>query len=162
MVTYGKETWILDQRNKIKVNAVKIEYWRRSCPLTRMDKIKNEEMRMGMRIQKDILTTIAVEQLKWYEYVRRSRDSVRKPILDQLYETNFHHPPQGEGRFAGYEEVTQYQTFPIWKYRVKPLFNPWGRMSRSQRAKTVFLLNLPPIYIYSIVSYMYIIHKLDT
>ncbi|CAG9829626.1 unnamed protein product [Diabrotica balteata] len=57
------------RRNKI--NATEMDYWRRSCRLSRMDKITNDEIKRRMEIKKDTLNYIEEKRLKWYGHVRR-------------------------------------------------------------------------------------------
>lgn len=49
-----------------------MEYWRRCCGLTRMDRVPNKEIRRTMNIQSDIVKCIEDKRLLWYSYVRRA------------------------------------------------------------------------------------------
>ncbi|XP_060531566.1 probable cytochrome P450 6a20 [Cylas formicarius] len=43
-----------------------MEYWRRSCRISRIDKVTNEEIRQRMGVKKDTLTLIEDKRLVWY------------------------------------------------------------------------------------------------
>lgn len=74
-MSYGAETWVINKRNRSKINAVEMEYWRRCCRIIRTDRIPNEEIRNRMGIQKDAVSRIEEKQLSWYGHVRRSSDN---------------------------------------------------------------------------------------
>ena len=69
--TYGAELWEISKRNKTRIKAMEMEFWRRSCQLTRMDKVRNTEIRARMGIDIDIIETIEVKRLKWYGHIQR-------------------------------------------------------------------------------------------
>jgi len=72
IMTYGAENWILNKKYKNKVTATEMEYWRRSCRVTKMDRIRNEEIKRRMGINDDVLGYIEEKRLSWYGHVRRT------------------------------------------------------------------------------------------
>lgn len=48
-----------------------MQYWRRCCGVTIMDRITNEEIRRRMDIEKDAIHYIEEKRLIWYGHVRR-------------------------------------------------------------------------------------------
>lgn len=75
IMTYAAEHWIINKRNKSKITAVEMEYWRRCCGVTRMDRVRNEEIRQRMNVQTDALNYIEEKRLQWYGHVRRCSSS---------------------------------------------------------------------------------------
>lgn len=74
IMTYGAEIWVVNKKIKGNINAVEMEYWRRCCGLTRMDRVSNEEIRRRMGVDKTIITYIEEKRLQWYGHVRRAGD----------------------------------------------------------------------------------------
>lgn len=75
IMTYGAETWVINKRNKSKINAVEMECWRRCCRVVRTDRIPNEEIRNRMGVEKDAISRIEEKRLSWYGHARRSSDN---------------------------------------------------------------------------------------
>ncbi|KAL3284148.1 hypothetical protein HHI36_018316 [Cryptolaemus montrouzieri] len=50
---------------------MEMDYWRRSCGLTRLDRIKNTEIRERAEVDLDIKDTIEAKRLEWYGHLRR-------------------------------------------------------------------------------------------
>ncbi|XP_050497794.1 uncharacterized protein LOC126878967 [Diabrotica virgifera virgifera] len=68
---YGAELWEINQRNKSKIKAMEMNYWRRCCRLTRLDRVRNEDIRRQMEIDLDIIDTIEAKRLNWYGHLQR-------------------------------------------------------------------------------------------
>jgi hypothetical protein len=51
-----------------------MDYLRRLARMSRMDRIRNETIRTKMRMNKDILQEIEVQQLRWYGHIMRMED----------------------------------------------------------------------------------------
>ena len=68
---YGSDVWSITERNKKKLKAVEMEYWRKSCGLTKLDKIRNEEIRRRAEVDIDVIETIETKQLAWYGHLSR-------------------------------------------------------------------------------------------
>ena len=50
------------------------EYWKRSCRLSRMDRITNDDVRRRLKVEKDVLVYSEERRLVWHGHVRRSGD----------------------------------------------------------------------------------------
>ena len=50
---------------------MEMDYWRRCCKLTKLDREKSEEIERRMEIDIDIMETIEVKKLRWYGHVQR-------------------------------------------------------------------------------------------
>lgn len=75
IMTYGAENWVINKKNKNKITATEMEYWRRCCLVTRRDRIRNEEIKRRMGIDKDTYTYIEEQRLIWYGHVRRADEN---------------------------------------------------------------------------------------
>ena len=71
---YGSEVWEITEKSKKKLRAVEMEYWRRCCALTKLDKIRNEEIRNRVGVSIDIIDTIESKRLSWYGHMRRMKN----------------------------------------------------------------------------------------
>ena len=68
---YGSEAWTLSNKLKGKLNATEMMYWRRCCKTTLLDKVRNEEIRNKMDVQRTFVENIERKQLLWYGHMRR-------------------------------------------------------------------------------------------
>jgi hypothetical protein len=55
VVLYGSEVWDLRQKNVEKLLATGMGVLRRSCRKTRLDRVKNEDIRREMEVDGDII-----------------------------------------------------------------------------------------------------------
>lgn len=75
IMTYGAEIWVLNKRNRSKIRAAEMDFWRRSCRVSRLDRLTNEEIKQRMGVEKDTLDYIEEKCLTWYGHVRRADPS---------------------------------------------------------------------------------------
>lgn len=68
---YGSEVWEISKKNEKKLKAMEMDFWRRSCGLTLLDKVKNEEIKRKAEVSINIMDTIEVKRLKWYGHIQR-------------------------------------------------------------------------------------------
>jgi hypothetical protein len=68
---YGSETWRLTENNKRRVEATEMDAMRRSCRISRKDRIRNVTIRQQIRLEETIIKEIEKKQLKWYGHVQR-------------------------------------------------------------------------------------------
>lgn len=73
--TYGSEVWTLNKSLKDKIAATEMMYWRRCCKVTLMDRIRNDDIRERMNIDKPLTTIIEEKQLTWYGHMRRMNEN---------------------------------------------------------------------------------------
>lgn len=71
IATYGSEVWEISKGNENKLTAMEMDYWRRSCGLTLLDKVRNEEIRRKAEVSFNIIDTIEIKRLKWYGHLNR-------------------------------------------------------------------------------------------
>lgn len=74
-MTYGAENWVINKKYQNKIKATEMEFWRRSCRLTRLDRIRNDEIKRRMGVEKDVLEYIEEKRLLWYGHVRRASEN---------------------------------------------------------------------------------------
>ena len=71
VVIYGSEVWQLTQKIKNNLLAVEMDFWRRSARKSRVEHVKNEDIRRQMKVSGSIIEDIEKQQLVWYGHVRR-------------------------------------------------------------------------------------------
>lgn len=71
IATYGSEVWEVTEKNKKKLKALEMDFWRRSCGVSRLEHIRNEEIRQRMAVQGSIIDTIEEKRLRWYGHLQR-------------------------------------------------------------------------------------------
>lgn len=74
ILTYGSECWQLTESSRRKIDAVEMDFLRRSCRISRLEHIPNIEIRQ--RTNRIFRTTERIEtrQLIWYGHVRRMEE----------------------------------------------------------------------------------------
>lgn len=70
---YGAELWEVNGRNKSRIIAMEMNYWRRCCRLTRLDRVRNVDIRNEMEIDLDVIETIDAKRLNWLGHLQRMR-----------------------------------------------------------------------------------------
>jgi hypothetical protein len=68
---YGSETWRLTENNKRRVEATEMDALRRSCRISRKDRIRNVTIRQQIGLEETIIEEIEQNQLTWYGHVQR-------------------------------------------------------------------------------------------
>ena len=64
VTTYGAEVWDIEVRNRGRPLATEIDYLRRSCGLTRTDRVRNEEIRRRRSMDGDLIDEIQKKKKK--------------------------------------------------------------------------------------------------
>ncbi|XP_030754900.1 uncharacterized protein LOC115881517 [Sitophilus oryzae] len=62
---YGSETWELTRRNKDRLLALEMDYWRRSSRTSRLDYVRNVCIREQMQVNGTILDRIQAIAMVW-------------------------------------------------------------------------------------------------
>ena len=70
ILTFGCETWVLDNRQKSKIQASEMMYLRRIKGITRLDKIRNDSIREELETV-SVLEFIERRQLSWWGHMMR-------------------------------------------------------------------------------------------
>lgn len=74
ITTYGAESWSITERNRKKIEAVEMDFLRRSLKVSRLEHIKNEEIRERSAKKETILHHIEQKQLLWYGHINRMEE----------------------------------------------------------------------------------------
>lgn len=82
VLTYGCESWTLTNRQKSKIQAVEMKYLRRVVGKTRLDRIRNTQIREELDM-KPVTEFIEQRQLSWWGHIQRMSDD--RPVK-QVYE----------------------------------------------------------------------------
>ena len=57
--------------NEKRLKAMEMDFWRRACGVSRIEHVRNDEIRRRSQRKKDIMDTINVKRLIWYGHVQR-------------------------------------------------------------------------------------------
>lgn len=71
ITTYGSEVWVVNKRMENRLMAVEMDFWRRSCRVSRLDRVRNETIRERMEVEDSIIDTINKKKLLWYGHLNR-------------------------------------------------------------------------------------------
>lgn len=71
---YGSETWRITERNRRKLEAVEMDVLRRSARISRLDCVRNEEVKREIGIEGSIMEAVERKRLIWYGHVERMSD----------------------------------------------------------------------------------------
>lgn len=71
VVTYAADVWTLSMREKQKLHSLEMDYLRRSARISRLDRVRNKDIRDKMGVTETILDHIQTKQLSWYGHVQR-------------------------------------------------------------------------------------------
>ena len=71
ILTYGAECWQFTAKERRMVESVEMDFLRRACRISRMEHIRNEEIRQRTRRIYTSTDNIESRQLLWYGHVKR-------------------------------------------------------------------------------------------
>lgn len=74
ILTYGSECWQLTEAARRKIDAVEMDFLRRSCRISRLEHIPNIEIRRRTNRIHRTTERIETRQLIWYGHVRRMEE----------------------------------------------------------------------------------------
>ncbi|XP_023230557.1 uncharacterized protein LOC111630653 [Centruroides sculpturatus] len=103
VITYGAEVWVLNSTFKYKLESTEMDFLRRSVRCSKLDKVRNEDIRKNMDCQNSIVDCIHNKQLTWYGHVRRTEED-RPQILKWIPAGR---KRKGRPRTTWIEEVTK-------------------------------------------------------
>ncbi|KAK4883930.1 hypothetical protein RN001_000201 [Aquatica leii] len=75
ITTYGSEIWVLNKRDRDRLLALEMDYWRRSNGTSRLEHVRNEQIRQDMKVDKTIIDTIETKRLLWYGHLERMEET---------------------------------------------------------------------------------------
>lgn len=71
VVTYGCEVWTLKAEQKRALNALEMDYLRRSARVSKLDRVRNVEIRAKMDATQTIVDRVEQRGLKWFGHLLR-------------------------------------------------------------------------------------------
>lgn len=74
VVIYGSESWEITKDNRRKLRATEMDFMRRSCRRSRLERVRNEVIRRDMDLDRDIIDEVEKKQLKWFGHTKRMKE----------------------------------------------------------------------------------------
>ena len=74
---YGAEVWVMKSAERRKVNVLKMKSLRSLIGVSRMDKVRNEDVRRRAGIERELASRADQRGLRWFRHLERM-DSYRK------------------------------------------------------------------------------------
>ncbi|XP_030761519.1 uncharacterized protein LOC115886486 [Sitophilus oryzae] len=75
VLCYGSEIWALREEDKRRVLAVEMDYLRRSARVSRLQRVRNEEIRNRTSAQETLIQRIEKRGLRWFRHLMRMEDT---------------------------------------------------------------------------------------
>lgn len=75
VLSYGCEVWAMKEEIKRRINAVEMDYLRRSTRTSRLERVRNEDIRKKMHAEETIINRIEKKGLTWFGHVLRMEDA---------------------------------------------------------------------------------------
>ena len=73
ITTYGAECWQLTSKAQRQLKTLEMDFLRRSSRISKLDHIRNDDIREMMHIEDTIVDRIERRQLIWYGHVMRKK-----------------------------------------------------------------------------------------
>ena len=85
VTSYGADVWNIGVRNQGRLLVTEMDFLRRSCGLTRTDRVRNEEIRTRMKMDGYLIDEILKKQLVWFGQVKRmDEERIPKKALEWI------------------------------------------------------------------------------
>nr|CAH7735701.1 unnamed protein product [Callosobruchus chinensis] len=93
ILTYGCECWQLTEKGKKMIEIVEMDFLRRSCNISRLQYVRNEDIRRKTRRRVTTAERIESRQLLWFGQVMRMEETrLPKRALSYAKDFNMIHP----------------------------------------------------------------------
>lgn len=66
---YGSEVWVVNQRNRNKLLATRMDYFRGSCRKSRWERIRSKDVRANKGTDKIVMDEVEEKQVIWFGHV---------------------------------------------------------------------------------------------
>jgi hypothetical protein len=70
-MVYGRELWAENKSQKSKLQAVEMDYLRRSARKSKLERVPDEEIRRIMQAEETVLDRTEARNLRWFGHVMR-------------------------------------------------------------------------------------------
>ena len=80
MMTYGCESWVLREKEKSRLQATEMSILRKVAGVTRMDHIRNEEIRQRLE-QRSIVDVVRERRERWRMKVMEKPESLVERVM---------------------------------------------------------------------------------
>lgn len=74
ILTYGGESWTINEKMRRKILATEMDSLRRSMRISRIQHIRNDYVRMEMDAEETVIDRLEARTLKWYGHVKRMEE----------------------------------------------------------------------------------------
>lgn len=74
ITTYGAEVWELNKRERDRLLALEMDFWRRSSGISKLEHVRNERIRDIMGVKRNIIDKIETKRLLWYGHLERMEE----------------------------------------------------------------------------------------
>lgn len=71
VLCYNSEVWVVNAKYKQKLLAVEMDYLRRSAGISKLQRIRNHEIRRRMGAEENVIDRIEKRKLKWFGHLMR-------------------------------------------------------------------------------------------
>nr|CAI5864969.1 unnamed protein product [Callosobruchus analis] len=105
---YGSELWDVTKASKNKLMATEMDFLRRSCGRSRLERVRNDDIRMQMHMERHIHEDIEKRQLTWFGHVKRmNADRWPRKVLEW---TPLERRKRGRPRRSWRDDINQAMT----------------------------------------------------
>lgn len=84
VMIYGAEVWDVSKKNKQKLLATEMDFLRRSCRKSRLERVRNTEIREMMDKEQTVADEIERRQLVWFGHAKRMENRWPKRVLEWI------------------------------------------------------------------------------
>ena len=74
VLMYGCEIWSMKEEDKRRITAVEMDYLNRSTRTSRLERVRNEEIRNIMSATETVINRIERRSLVWFGHILRMED----------------------------------------------------------------------------------------
>nr|CAI5860317.1 unnamed protein product [Callosobruchus analis] len=105
---YGSELWDVTKASKNKLMATEMDFLRRSCGRSRLERVRNDDIRIQMHMERHIHEDIEKRQLTWFGHVKRmNADRWPRKVLEW---TRLERRKRGRPRRSWRDDINQAMT----------------------------------------------------
>ncbi|GBP11929.1 hypothetical protein EVAR_74554_1 [Eumeta japonica] len=92
---YGSESWVWQEKNESRVNAVEMRWLRNMRGVSRKDRCRNSNVRERCGFKEDVVIRVERGMLRWFGHLERMSDG---RLTKQIYRANVNDRKGGKDR----------------------------------------------------------------